>query len=109
MAKSKCIGGLTIFAVCCAIYGRSAFLSPTDEEMKDPTTARHVKAFGGRNDPGGLLYGMRKYVLIVGAIGLLIALEDYYIERTKAKKPNKAPGPTTTTVVSRAAQEPRQR
>lgn len=84
--KSKAVGGLTIFSVCCAIYVRTSVLAPSPEELKDPAFAERSRYYGGENDPGGLLYGMRKYVLLVGVIGLFVAAEDYFLERSKQKK-----------------------
>src|ERR1700759_856240 len=85
MAQQKNIG-LTLFAVCCAVYVKTAFLAPTDEELKDESIARQNRDYGGNRDPARWLHGLRYYILGVGGIGLLIALEDYFIERAKARK-----------------------
>ena len=93
MAKQRNLG-LTIFAVCCAIFARTALLAPTEAELEDPHVASRARDYGAEKDPKGLLHGLRYYVLGVAGIGLLIALEDYLLERSKKKKPNQPLQPT---------------
>jgi hypothetical protein len=84
--------GLTVFAVCCAIYARSAFLAPSEEESKDPLIAAESRVAMADHDPLGLMHDLRKYILGVGVIGLLIAAEDWFNERKG--KPNQSIQPT---------------
>src|SRR5260221_8327735 len=101
MTRQKSIG-MAIFAMCCVIYMRAAFLAPTEAELKNTRVAANSRFFGGEKDPPGILHGLRYYILGVGVIGLLIAVEDYFLERSAKKKPNKAPEPTTMAVTPRA-------
>ena len=90
MPKKKNIG-LTIFGVCCVIYARTAFLAPTQEELKDPSIAEQSRDYRAEEDPEGLFHGLRYYVLGVGVIGLLIAVEDHFLERSKNEKLKRPP------------------
>jgi hypothetical protein len=103
MIKQKSIGW-AIFALCCILYMRTAFLAPTEAELKNPRIAAKSRFFGGETDPQGLLHGLRYYILGVGFIGLLIVLEDYVSARSARKTPNKAPEPTPTAAKPPAAQ-----
>lgn len=89
MVKAKGLG-LTIFFVCCAIYGRTAFLAPTQDELNDEVIAERHRALGEEPDHLGVLHGLRYYILGIGVIGLLIAVEDHYSDKAKKRKAAKA-------------------
>lgn len=82
MKAQKSIG-LTVFVVCCGIYAKSAFLAPTEEEMRDPLIAEQSRAAMADHDPLGAMHDLRKYILGVGILGLLVAAEDWFNERGK--------------------------
>ncbi|MBS0633440.1 MAG: hypothetical protein JSS11_16140 [Verrucomicrobia bacterium] len=82
MAKKRNIG-LSVFFAGCTIYGRTAFLAPNPEELRNEVVAEDYHAFGADRDSLGVLHGLRFYILGVGVVGLGVALEDYYAERAK--------------------------
>ena len=90
MAKRKSIG-LAVFGVCCVVYARTAFLAPTEEEMKKPSIAETNPDFRADDIQQGLFRGLRYYVAGVGVIGLLIAVEDHFLGLAKRKKTDPPP------------------
>jgi hypothetical protein len=83
--------GLTICFACVVVYTRTAFLAPTKAELNDPQIAESNRAWRMQDDKLGMLHDLRYYVLGVGALGLLIALEDLRDKPVKEKDPENRP------------------
>jgi hypothetical protein len=88
MAKQRHIG-LTVFAVCSAISARSAMfepkkIEPAAAELRWGTTRTN-------DDPLGFIRGLRYYIYGIGALGLLLVVEDFLSESKRRRNRQEQP------------------
>jgi hypothetical protein len=93
MAKQRHIG-FVIFGICSGLSARLAVFEPK-AHVPTPAEERWGTSYRDEGDTLHLIHGFRYYIYGLGAIGLLMVVEDLLSDRSRKKRqPNPALQPT---------------